>query len=85
MSTKSNYITHTISDENNHSVIFDADDNEIKTRLIDYLAIYSNPLLIQKIEQVHDILVDNTVILQYRVRIKCDLKEARALINYLRE
>lgn len=85
MSTKSNYITHTITDENNHAIIFDADDNEIKSRLIDYLAIYSNPLMITKIEQTHDILVDNTVIVQYKVKIKSDLKSARALINYLRE
>ena len=83
--SKSNYITHTISDEKNHSIIFDADDDEIKSRLIDYLAIYSNPLLIHEIEQIHDILIDNTVIMQYRVKIKCDLKAARALINYLRE
>jgi hypothetical protein len=83
MSTKNNYISHIITDENNHSIVFDADDNEIKVKLIDYLAIYSNPLLITKIEQTNDVLVDNTVIIQYRVRLKCGIKEARALINYL--
>jgi len=85
MSTKSNYINHIISDEKNHCIIFDADDNDLKARLVDYLAIYSNSLIIVKLELSHDILIDNTAILQYSVKLKCDLKEARALINYLRD
>ena len=85
MSTKSNYINHIITDENNHCIIFDADDDEIKARLIDYLAIYSNDLMIVKIEQTHDVLIDNTAILQYKLKLKCGLKEARALINFLRD
>ena len=82
---KNNYISHLITDELNHSIVFDADDQDIKCKLIDYLAIYSNNMLITKIVQTHDVLIDNTVLLQYRIFLKCDIKEARALINFLRD
>jgi hypothetical protein len=81
----SSYITLLIQDDQNQSIIFDQDDQNIKAKLIDYLAMYSNAMLIKNIQEVHDTLVDNTIIVQYKVNIKADMRDTKNLLNYLQE
>jgi hypothetical protein len=81
----SSYITLLIQDNQNQSIIFDQDNNHIKAKLIDYLAMYSNAMLIKNIQEVHDTLVDNTIIVQYKVNIKADMRDTKNLLNYLQE
>jgi len=79
------YITLLIQDEQNQSIVFDADNNEVKAKLIDYLALYSNAMLIKSVAQVYDLLVDNTTVLQYKVNIKADYRDTKNLLNYLQD
>jgi hypothetical protein len=81
----SSYITLLIQDDQNQSIIFDQDDQNIKAKLIDYLAMYSNAMIIKNIQEVHDTLVDNTIIVQYKVNIKADMRDTKNLLNYLQE
>jgi hypothetical protein len=81
----SSYITLLIQDNENQSIIFDQDDQNIKAKLIDYLAMYSNAMIIKNIQEVHDTLVDNTIIVQYKVNIKADMRDTKNLLNYLQE
>lgn len=81
----SSYITLLIQDNQNQSIIFDQDNNHIKAKLIDYLAMYSNAMIIKNIQEVHDTLVDNTIIAQYKVNIKADMRDTKNLLNYLQE
>lgn len=81
----SSYITLLIQDDQNQSIIFDQDNDHIKAKLIDYLAMYSNAMIIKNIQEVHDTLVDNTIIVQYKVNIKADMRDTKNLLNYLQE
>lgn len=81
----SSYITLLIQDDQNQSIVFDQDNDHIKAKLIDYLAMYSNAMIIKNIQEVHDTLVDNTIIVQYKVNIKADMRDTKNLLNYLQE
>jgi hypothetical protein len=79
------YIVHIIRDKNNHTIIFDADNIEVKAKLVDYLAYYTNTISLTSISQAYDLLVDNTTVVQFKVNIKADLKEVKNILNYLQE
>lgn len=83
MSTQ--YIQHLIKSDKDHLLIFDADNDNLKVRLIDYMAIWENAQLIDSITVHYDTLVDNTIIQQYHIKLLCNIKDVGKLLNYLRE
>jgi len=82
---KSQYIQHNIKSANDHQLIFDADNDNLKVKLLDYMAIWENTQLIHSISVQYDTLIDNTIIQQYCVKLICNIKDVGKLLNYLRE
>ena len=82
---KSVYIQHIIKNDKEHTLIFDSDNDNIKVKLIDYMALWENMRLIDSIAVSYDTLVDNTIIQLYVIKLSCNIKDVGKLLNYLRE
>ena len=79
------YIQHIIKNDKEHTLIFDSDNDNIKVKLIDYMALWENMRLIDSISVSYDTLVDNSIIHLYVIKLSCNIKDVGKLLNYLRE
>jgi hypothetical protein len=69
-------IEHLIRGPKEHSIIFDANENIIKQKLIDFIAIWQHlDLKIYYFEESKTI--------KYRLDLQSELKDVRELINFL--
>lgn len=69
-------IEHLIKGPKEHSIIFDANENFIKQKLIDFIAIWQH--LDFKI-----CYFEENKLIKYRVDLNAELKDVRELINFL--
>ena len=69
-------IEHLIKGPKEHSIIFDANENIIKQKLIDFIAIW------QHLDLKINYFEDNKTI-KYRLDLQAELKDVRELITFL--
>ena len=76
------YLDHKIIDEITHHIKFEYADDQKKIKTIDYLAMYSNHMLIRNVTNII-VNFDGREFTAINMECRGDLKAIKSFINYL--